>query len=115
MVSGFTFFNGIYLCGNVVSPPCKCFLGFFFGSVLLFVCLVLFWFVSHLSNCYYLDVCFYPSEREKGCMWIWVSGELGEENLGEGEDGESMVRIYCFKNILFSIKKKDQSIRNPYP
>jgi hypothetical protein len=57
-----------------------------------------------LFSYHFLDAYFFPlRERQKGCEFEW---EGKWEETGRSGEGETIIRIYCMKKNLFSIKRK---------
>lgn len=91
---------------NVCASVYMCFECFFFGSFLFSACLVGFFFLfqfvfifSYFINM--LNACLFSDERARKTM------DLGDRANLRGVGGEEMViRIYCMKNNILSIKKR---------
>lgn len=90
----FLLIHFVFQCFLFMGFICLC---FYMGKY--FSCFPFFFFnLACLS--FLLPVCFLKREKMKAKLEGW--GE--RENLGGDEGGETMVRIYCMKIALFSIK-----------
>jgi hypothetical protein len=82
-----------------VSLTLYVFLGLFLWLTFFF-CL----FCPILACCFFLDALFFFNEREIEGVWIRVSGSVGKDLGGVGEE-ETVIRIHSMYNY-FQIRKK---------
>jgi hypothetical protein len=70
----------------------------FFHILIIFLAFSL----SHFIILLFLDRYLFPKERQKGCG----SRQGWGRGTGRNGGGETIIRIYCMKNIYFQLKKK---------
>lgn len=65
------------------------------------------YYIFIISGCYLLEVCSFLMRDKKRAD---PEGRESGGHLGRVERGEIVIRIYCMKKKLFSVKEKDKVI-----